>query len=202
MPRLSSKDRYTKEVFELFKERGLSTNMDGIAAHLGITKKTLYNNYESKQDLIATVLYYFYSQLEAKINVAISTSTNAIEELFSASEVVCNELSSLGPKLLKDISMYQACPEIFKFVDRKSFYAALIRKNLKRGIEEKLYRHNVNSEYAVIFYMAIIGMFYHWDEKFYFFDDSVNFHRELVIQHLYSVVNDSGFKILECCLSK
>lgn len=202
MPRLSSKDRYTKEVFELFKENGLSLNMDQIASRLSITKKTLYNNFASKQDLIATVLYYFYDQLEAKINEATSDCSNAIEELMSVSYVVSSELSKLGPKLMKDISIYQSCPEIFKFVDRESFYANLIRKNLLRGIGEKLYRDNLNIEYTIVFYMAIINMFYHWDDKFSFFDDSVNYHKELVVQHLYSVVNSSGLKFLESNMLK
>ena len=50
MPRVSSKDKYTVQVFELFKHYGLSLNMEQIAQELGLTKKTLYNNFTSKQD--------------------------------------------------------------------------------------------------------------------------------------------------------
>lgn len=197
MPRVSSKDKYTRQAFELFKEKGLSLNMEEIATHLGVTKKTLYNNFESKQDLVGTVLYLFYFNLEVLINNSISKSNNAIEELIGVAKILCDEISKVGQRLMNDISMYQSCPEIFKFSDRKNFYFNLIKSNLYRGINEGLYRENLNVEYSALFYMSAIELFYHWDGKFNYFDDTQTFHRELVLQHLHSVVNSNGLRLLE-----
>ena len=74
MPRVSSKDKYTVQVFELFKQYGLSLNMEQIAQNLGLTKKTLYNNFTSKQELISTVVNHFYASLECDMRSVIEKS--------------------------------------------------------------------------------------------------------------------------------
>ena len=199
MPRVSSKDKYTEQVFELFKRRGLMLNMEQIAHELGLTKKTLYNNFNSKPELIGTVLHYFYSKLEKEINCASVKSENAIEALFKVSAVIAEEISKLGNLLLKDISLYQSCPAIFSFTDRMNFYSRLIQENLKSGIEEGLYRETLNIEFSTLFYTSAIDLFYRWDNEhgFKYFEDTILFHRELVTHHLHSVVNERGLKLLE-----
>ena len=64
MPRLSSKDKYIRQIFNLYIEKGLYLNMEEIADDLHITKKTLYNNFESKEEMISTVVEHFFFALE------------------------------------------------------------------------------------------------------------------------------------------
>lgn len=200
MPRVSSKEKYTAQAFEIFKEKGLTLNMEQIAQNLGITKKTLYNNFSSKQELIGTVVNYFYSELDKKIQISIQKSENAIESFFVVSKIISNEIAKLGTLLLKDISIYQSCPSIFSFTDRMNFYSQLVRNNLQRGIEEDLYRSNVDMDYTTLFYTSAIDQFYRWDGSFQFFANTSEYHLQLVKHHLYSVVNTNGFEVLELYL--
>jgi AcrR family transcriptional regulator len=197
MPRVSSKDKYTVQVFELFKRYGLSLNMEQIAQELGLTKKTLYNNFTSKQELIGTVVSYFYSTLEREMTLAIDDSENAIHAMFNVSRVIADEISKLGETLLKDMSLYHACDEIFAFTSRSNFYSKFMVDNLKRGIAEGLFRPTLDMEYTSIFYNSAIERFYRWDGEFKYFSKAVKFHNELVKHHLYSVVNDKGRILLE-----
>lgn len=197
MPRVSSKHKYTVQVFELFKDKGLLLNMEQIAQSLGLTKKTLYNNFSSKQELIATVLDYFYSELDKKIQASNQKSVNAIEAFFDVSVVISNEISKLGALLLKDLSLYPSCPDIFNFTDRQNYYSKLLRENLCRGISEGLYRNNLDMDYSALFYASAIELFYKWDGGFRFLENTSEYHRALVVHHLYSVVNDKGRALLE-----
>ena len=201
MPRVSSKEKYTVQAFEIFKVKGLTLNMEEIAQNLGITKKTLYNNFSSKQELIGTVVNYFYSELDNKIQQSIQKSTNAIESFFDIAEVISTEIGKCGTLLLKDISLYQACPTIFAFTDRMNFYSQLVIDNLNRGVEENLYRDNLNVEYITLFYTSAIDQFYRWDGSFRFFENTSEYHIEIVKHHLYSVVNSNGFEVLESYLN-
>ena len=196
MPRVSSKEKYTAQAFQIFKEKGLTLNMEQIAQHLGITKKTLYNNFSSKQELIGTVVNYFYSELDNKIQISIQRSENAIDSFFVVSKTIAEEISKLGTLLLKDISLYQSCPDIFSFTDRMNFYSQLVRNNLKRGVEENLYR-----DYTTLFYTSAIDLFYRWDGSFRFFENTAEYHLALVKHHLYSVVNSNGVEVLESYLN-
>lgn len=200
MPRVSSKEKYTAQVFELFKEKGLLLNMEQIAQSLGLTKKTLYNNFSSKQELIVTVLNYFYSELDKKIQISSGKSENAIEAFMDVSVVISSEISKLGTLLLKDISLYPSCPAIFSFTDRMSFYSKLIRENLSRGIAEGLYREDLDVEYSTLFYTSAIDLFYRWDGSFRFMEQSSDYHRALVVHHLHSVVNEKGVALLKSYL--
>lgn len=200
MPRTSSKDKYTVQVFELFRKKGLMLNMEQIAQELGLTKKTLYNNFVSKQELIATVMDYFYSELDKKIQTSLQKSTNAIEAFIDISIVISTEISKLGTLLLKDVSLYPSSPVIFAFTDRTNFFSRLVRENLKRGIEEGVYRTNLDAEYTTLFFTAAIDLFYRWDNGFKFLNETSDYHRQLVKHHLYSVVNEKGVSILESYL--
>lgn len=202
MPRVSSKDKYIVQVFELFKKKGLTLNMEQIAQALGLTKKTLFNNFTSKQVLIGTVVSHFYKKLESDINSAISSSDNAIFALMDVSSIIRESIMQLGSVFLKDISVYQSCPEVFDFMNRKNFYSKLIKENLERGITEGLYRKDLNKDYATLFYTSAIDSFYRWDGSFKHFNESTNYHNELVKYHLYSIVNENGLKFIESYLMK
>ena len=197
MPRVSSKDKYTVQVFELFKRHGLSLNMEQIAQELGLTKKTLYNNFTSKQELISTVVNHFYASLECDMRSVIEKSDNAIEAMFSVSRIITNHIAELGQLFLKDISIYHACDEIFAFTDRVNFYSKFLVENLNRGIQEGIFREDINLEYTTIFYNSAIELFYKWNGEFKYFASAQEYHWELVKHHLYSVVNDNGKAILE-----
>lgn len=197
MPRVSSKEKYTAKVFELFKERGLMLNMEQIATALGLTKKTLYNNYSSKQELISTVFNYFYSGLDSKIQLSILERSNAIDAFIDISAIITEEIDKLGSQLLKDISIYNSTPSVMSFTDRMSFYSKIVKENLQRGIDEGLYRENVNIDFTTLFYTSAIEQFYRWDGSFRYFNKIPQYHSELVKHHLYSVVNSNGIEILE-----
>ena len=127
MPRVSSKDKYTEQAFNLFKEKGLLLNMEQIALSLGITKKTLYNNFSSKQELIGTVMGYFYADLDKKIQISSQKRDNAIQAFCEVAQVINAEITKLGTLLLKDFSLYHSSLSIFTFADRMNFYSKLVK---------------------------------------------------------------------------
>ena len=200
MPRVSSKDKYILQVFELFRKKGLLVNMEQIALDLGLTKKTLYNNFTSKQELIATVMDYFYSELDKKINLSLQKSENAIEAFIDISFVITTEINNLGTLLLKDVSTHPSSPLIFAYTERKNFFSKLVKENLKRGIDEGVYRKNLDTDYATLFFTAAIDLFYRWDNGFKYLNENSDYHKQLVQHHLYSVVNEKGLAILESYL--
>lgn len=198
MPRVSSRDKYVAQIFELFKEEGLNLNMEQIAVSLGLTKKTLYNNFVSKENLINSVFDFYYSRLDAKIKSSMESSMNAIEDLLVVGKTIGEEINALGETVLTDFAQY-------RFVyhrSRISFYDIIIRENLAKGISEGLYRTNLNIDYAALFYNAIVDFYYTWNGKFNFYEQTAEYFDELVIQHLYSVVNTKGRELLDEYVSR
>ncbi len=202
MPRVSSKEKYIAQVYDIFVAKGLGLSMDEIAVGLGLTKKTLYNNFESKEDLIRTVVKYFYKGLEKKIGESIDNTSNAIEALFVTSKVIEEEVDGVGLALISEMSTYRAHEHVLDHVNRMSFYAKLIKANLYKGIAEGLYREALDVEYTTLFYTCAIERFYKWEGSYEFLESSSHFHAQLLKTHLFAITNAKGREVLEQCLLK
>ena len=202
MPRVSSKEKYIAQVYDIFVAKGLGLSMDEIAIGLGLTKKTLYNNFESKEDLIRTVVKYFYKGLEKKIEESIDNTSNAIEALFVTSRVIEEEVDGVGLSLIREMSTYRAHEHVLDHVNRMSFYAKLIKVNLLKGIAEGLYIEEIDIEYTTLFYTCAIERFYKWEGSYEFLESSSHFHAQLLKRHLFSITNTKGREVLEQYLIK
>ena len=202
MARVSSKERYVTKVYELFRKKGLKLTMDDIAVELKLTKKTLYNNFKSKEVLMRTVMQFVIEDIEFKINLSLSQGKNAIEALFHSSSMMNKTLEELGPQLLSDSSKYLPDLKVLDHTNRMSFYSRIISENLERGFLEGLYRSDINKELATLFFTSAMAKIYSWNGSYVFLRDPFLFHSELVGYHLEAVVNDSGREILRSFIQK
>ncbi len=198
MPRLSSKGKYIQDIFELYKRKGLNMSMEQIAEELHVTKKTLYNNFASKEEMLRTVVDHFFYRLENKILESLSNSANAIEAMILINTTIRSEIEKLGTLLLSDLSSENI--DMFAHSNRSSFYSKVIRENLQKGIKENLYRKDLNIEYSTLFYTSAIELFYKKGTNYQHLKNSTVFHSELVKHHLYSVVDTNSRPVLESYL--
>jgi AcrR family transcriptional regulator len=196
MARVSSKERYVVQVYELFQKKGLKLTMDEIAAELKLTKKTLYNNFHSKEELMRTVMNHVIDDVDFRINIALNQGKNAIEALYHTSGMMNNTLEEIGPLLLNDSSRYLPDLKVLDHTDRLSFYSRIILDNLERGISEGVYRDELNRDLVALFFTSAMAKIYSWDGSYVFLRDPFLFHSELVRYHLEAVVNEEGRKIL------
>ncbi len=202
MARVSSKESYVAKVYELFRRKGLKLTMDEIAAELKLTKKTLYNNFNSKEELMRTVMQYVIEDIEFKINISLNQGTNAIEALYHSSGMMNKTLEQIGPLLLSDSSKYLPDLKVLDHTNRVSFYSKIIYENLERGISEGFYRKDLNKELITLFFTSAMAKIYSWNGSYIFLRDPFLFHSELIRYHLESVVNDSGREILRSFVQK
>ncbi|HCT93858.1 MAG: hypothetical protein A2X19_05315 [Bacteroidetes bacterium GWE2_39_28] len=202
MARVSSKDRYVVKVYELFRKKGLKLTMDDIASSLKLTKKTLYNNFSSKEELMRTVMQYVIEDIEFRINLALSQGKNAIEALFHTSSMMNKTLEAIGPLLLSDSSKYLPDLKVLDHSNRTSFYSKIIYENVERGISEGLYREDFNKELVTLFFTSAMAKIYSWNGSYVYLKDPYLFHSELVKYHLESIVNEEGRKILRSFIQK
>ena len=163
MSRVSSKDRYVSQVYVLFRQKGLKMTMEEIADDLKLTKKTLYNNFNSKEELMRTVMQYVLGDIEFRINLALNQGRNAIEALHHTSDMMNKSLTEIGPLLLSDSSKYLPDLKLLDHTNRMSFYSKIIYENLERGISESLYRDDLNKELVTLFFTSAMAKIYSWN---------------------------------------
>ena len=139
-----------EQIKELFFEFGIKNlNMDDISRKLGISKKTLYRYVKSKEDLITKLFEYEENKGIAYANENGSLNVNAIEKLFKASLMVYEEMKRFNPMIMFELRKYYE--QLFnEFHTRKlAQISKSMQINLKQGIEEGLYRADVNIEAVV-----------------------------------------------------
>ena len=74
---------------DLFIENGAKTlTMDDIAKEFGISKKTLYQKYKNKEELIEEVLYYKLVELIERLQFLDENIENAVERMICRDEQI------------------------------------------------------------------------------------------------------------------
>ena len=137
--------RIKEKARELFMQYGLrSVSMDDIAGSLGMSKKTIYQHYADKDELIVAVISEELQRNQAVCERDRKSADNAVHEIFLAMDMVVELFSTMNRSLLYDMQKYH--PNAFvKFQQHKNdFLYNIIRDNLERGIREGFYREDLN----------------------------------------------------------
>lgn len=143
-----------EQIKELFFEFGIKNlNMDDISRKLGISKKTLYRYVKSKEDLIKKLFEYeLLKWIKNSADIG-SQNVNAIEKLFQVSMLVYQEMKRFNPMLMFELRKYYE--QLFNkhHLRKLEHISKSMKLNLEQGIEEGLYRRDVNNEAIVAIYM-------------------------------------------------
>jgi TetR/AcrR family transcriptional regulator, cholesterol catabolism regulator len=144
---MEAKERILVKSHELFNRYGIrSVSMDDIAAQLGMSKKTLYQYYTDKDDLVNAVFDTVLVTNKSQCTDCIRQGENAIHEVFLSFDMVEEMLKNMNPSVMFDMQKYH--PSAFKKFDdfRNGFLYKVIKANLERGIREELYRQEIDTE--------------------------------------------------------
>ena len=118
---------------ELFLHEGFNkTTMDDIASGMKISKKTIYKNFASKDELIREALVNFVLGNNQKIYDLASSELNAIEKCFKMFSFVGTILIQISEKFLNDIRIFM--PDLWNEIDR--IRTKILYPNLKAIIEQ------------------------------------------------------------------
>ncbi|HUR12433.1 MAG TPA: TetR/AcrR family transcriptional regulator [Flavitalea sp.] len=142
---MEMKERIQQKATDLFRKYGIrSITMDEIAAQLAVSKKTIYQFFADKDELVDAVIGNLIHYAQDCCTNDRKGAKDAVEEIFMAMEFVKEMFSNMNPVLLFDLE--RAHPNAFKkFQEHKAKYLLkLIRDNLERGIREELYRVDLN----------------------------------------------------------
>lgn len=191
------KDRIRQKANELFRRYGVkSITMDEIATQLGASKKTLYQFYSDKDELVEAVAEEWIHFSEGCCNRYRSTCENAIDEIFLAMDFVQELFSNMNPSMLYDLQKYY--PNAFnKFLAHKNQYLyKSIRENLERGIAEQLYRDDINLDIITKFRLESMLMPFNIEMfpsgKF----TMGELEREILMHYLFGVASLKGHKLI------
>lgn len=182
----------------LFLKLGIrSISMDDIAREAGISKKTIYQAFPSKDALVDAIIDQ-HLQEECECIVGFQQSAvNAIEELRMITGKVIETAGSMSSVLLFDLKKYygKIWDKVHR-IHRGQIYEVMVR-NLNRGISEGLYRPELNADVIARLYvvkaMSLVDLDLFPDQDF----PRAMLVQEHVHYHLMGILSEKGLNYLK-----
>jgi len=183
---------------ELYMKYGIkSITMDDVARELGISKKTLYQYVTDKDDLVGKFVDNEISMRQEEICKCFRIGYNAIEELFEISIFMNKLMRNQNSATEYDLKKYYPVHYEKTIKARREGIFNYILVNLKKGINEGLYRKEMNKE--------VIAKLYLWRSENTHFDElftieeftSIKLFVELINYHVRGIATEKGIMILE-----
>jgi len=153
------REKILKGAEALFMKYGVrSISMDDIARHLSVSKKTLYQYFADKEDIVTMTCKAHMERSHCDYEALHQRSKNAVEELVNLSVLLRQDLEELNPSLLFDLQKYH--PKAWKvWLDYKNkFIRDSVVRNLEQGIEEGYYRADIKTEILAVMRLQLMEM--------------------------------------------
>lgn len=171
-----------------------SITMDDLARELAISKKTIYQFFKDKNDLVRSIIEVKIEMDQALCMNCVQQSDNAIDDLINISRMVVEQVGNINPTVFYDLKKYhQDAYEVLQ-KHKWEFVLSIMRNNLERGIKEGIYRDDIDIEVVARFYvfctdMITSGDAFPWPE--------FGFERlfmEMIRYHIYGIANEKGIQ--------
>ena len=194
---METKERIFWKAHELFNRYGVrSVSMDDIAAGLGMSKKTVYQFYADKEELVGAVFMAVINTNKDRCVTDRKVAENAVHEVYLAFDMMQEMFAQMNPVLLFDLEKYH--PLVYaKFLEHKnSFLYAMIRSNLEKGIAEELYRPEIDVDVMTRF--RIESVFLPFDSDTFPNNRThlVHIEQQILEHFLFGVVTAKGQKLV------
>lgn len=174
-----------------------SVTMDDLAQRLGVSKKTLYKHFANKRDLVEQTMACHVAT-EAKTLDAISADAeNAIDEMLRITRHVNAQFAGINPATVFETRKYYPRSwQVFEEYKNRVIYERILT-NLRQGMEQGLYRPEINAEILARIYVARIDVFF--DPRVFPHDRFriTDIYREFMDYHIRGIASREGVAYLE-----
>lgn len=139
------KTRIINETYKLLGTKSCkSITMDEIANNLGISKRTLYEQFQDKKTLLEESLNAHFENGQRESAKIMETSENSLISFMLLMQKANKSTSVIGYDLIKDINKYY--PEIYNNTILKhiNFFKGLSNKLIKTALAEGLLIDNID----------------------------------------------------------
>ncbi|HZL76851.1 MAG TPA: TetR/AcrR family transcriptional regulator, partial [Bacteroidales bacterium] len=134
-----------EEAAVMFRTYGIrAVTMDMLAGQLGISKRTIYEVFRDKDELLKGVLKWMTEKQAESMKKVFGESDNVIEAIFRMLDMMSNHFQNMSPAFLMDMKRYHH--EMVKMPDGQNEFP-YYRSNseiIKRGMKEGIFRKDID----------------------------------------------------------
>lgn len=119
-----------------------AVKMDDIASYLKISKRTLYETYQNKEELLFDVLVDSYKEWDTKMELFAKQTDDIMDLLLEFLRLHTEMYANTNPLFFSELSRYAGLSERFKVIRGKD--EIRYKEFFAKGTEEGYFRDDVN----------------------------------------------------------
>jgi AcrR family transcriptional regulator len=144
---MDNRNRIIEGAAELFRVYGIkAVTMDSLASYLGMSKRTIYEVFSDKDEMLIGVMKWMSEKQRELVNKVLDESENAIAAIFTLLKINRDHFMNMSPAFQADMKRFHY-EVLMKKADK---YEIPDYKNnqqvFERGIKEKLFRKDINPD--------------------------------------------------------
>lgn len=153
-----TKNRILDRSLDHFLQFGFSkVTMNEIAEDLGMSKKTLYHYFPSKEEMLLAVMNRLHAETASKIDVFVDNqSMDFVQKLREILNVVAAFHAKMNSHFLADLHKHAPeagkCSSEFRHQRMRSVIGRLVDEGMQRGV----FRKDVNKEMITLIYAGAL----------------------------------------------
>jgi len=173
-----------------------SITVDDIARELAVSKKTIYQHFKDKDELVKQMVERHFACDKEEWEKIMACCNNAIDEVIIMSKHLKNSLKGINPSLFFDLQRYH--PNAWAlWQEHKKNIIENVKRNILQGIAEGLYRDDLDVETLAILRVKEIELAFEPDlfppQKFDLLHTQIVFLEHFVR----GIVTSKGYQLLE-----
>lgn len=179
-----------------------SVTMDDIANEMGISKKTIYQHFANKNDLVEASTSSLFTTISEGIDEICKIGYNSTEEIFIIRKFLMKHLNNETASPFFQLQKF--FPTTFASLRQKQFekmHGSMI-ESIKKGVNDGLYRADIDVDFASrIYFTGLTGI---KDSEIFPIDkyDINSVTRQFLEYHLRAISTEEGLTELKKALEK
>jgi AcrR family transcriptional regulator len=194
---MEPQEKILKSSLALFFKYGIKhVTMDDIARELGMSKKTIYQFYKEKDDLVNQLCEIELKDQECQMDEMNKNAKDPIHEIMLISGKMRMMMQGINPIFFMDLKKFY--PTAFQKFQRFKENCAYrnILENIKKGTEQGVYRTDLDPDFIARYRLAQIDMLMFGN---YFSFEKISFietHELILDMFVYGICTVKGHKLI------
>ena len=196
------RERIIENASALFFEKGVkSMTMSDIANELGISKRTLYEVFRDKEDLLENCINLHIARINQSIRALSEQSEDVIDTMMRIYARSLEEMRTINHSVMYDLKKYHS--RLYKKVDQnQGENVFVLLPLLEKGVKQGLIRNDINFE--IILWLVKSQFRTLMSDDFLPSDKYTmkDFSKAIILNFMRGIATDSGVKKVDDIVEK
>lgn len=184
--------------YQWFTTQGVqSFTMDDIASRLGMSKKTLYRYFVSRQELVEKVANRLSSDYETAMVAVDEKPVDSLRKLLGYIGTVLNYCKKINPVFFSDLRRHYPVQWVELNKSMENTIGSRIIKTLEAGIQEGIFRGNLHPQLVIAIWQQHLATDFEFASRLTNDYSKDEVFRQALYLFLYGVVTPAAIPLLD-----